>query len=269
MHIRESSVSDSGIRKRSLGKKCLLCCWLESLILSGLVLLPLWTMAAELTIPYDVAIKGVEDGKLLKAMEDASDAVSLKDRPPASLALLRNRVEKDKERFIEMLRSVGYYEARVETEMDTESKPVQVVFQITTGPAYVLKSFDVKLSQPRGPELPGADRLGLSLGAGFKAEVFLAAEKNLLEILGTKGFPFAKILDRKIIVNHETCIGCRACEKACPSTVMGAILKRDRVIPDCFACGTCIEVCPTGSIQLTTGKRGRPPEGRFLPGNPE
>ena len=82
---------------------------------------------------------------------------------------------------------------------------------------------------------------------------------------GLIGWLIEKVSLFKIIVNHETCIGCRSCEKVCPSTVMGAILKQDRMIPDCFACGSCIEACPTGSIQLASGKRGRPPEGRFIP----
>ena len=80
---------------------------------------------------------------------------------------------------------------------------------------------------------------------------------------GLIGWLLEKVSLFKIIVNHETCIGCRSCEKVCPSTVMGAILKQDRMIPDCFACGSCIDACPTGSIQLAAGKRGRPPEGRF------
>ena len=86
---------------------------------------------------------------------------------------------------------------------------------------------------------------------------------------GLVGWLLEKISLFKIIVNDETCIGCRSCEKACPSTVMGAILKQDRTIPDCFACGTCIEVCPTESIHLAIGKRSRPPEGKFLPESPE
>lgn len=83
---------------------------------------------------------------------------------------------------------------------------------------------------------------------------------------GLIGWLIEKVSWFKIIVNYETCIGCRSCEKACPSTVMGAILKQDRIIPDCFACGSCMEACPTGSIKLATGKRGLPPEGKFIAG---
>jgi NAD-dependent dihydropyrimidine dehydrogenase PreA subunit len=82
---------------------------------------------------------------------------------------------------------------------------------------------------------------------------------------GLTGWLLEKISLFRIRVNHDTCIACRTCEKACPSTVMGAILKRDRILPDCFACGNCIQVCPTRSISLATGKRGRPPAGKFAP----
>jgi len=81
---------------------------------------------------------------------------------------------------------------------------------------------------------------------------------------GLVGWLVEKISLFKINVDYKSCIGCLACEKACPSTVMGAILRRDRTIPDCFSCGTCIEVCPTGSISLTAQKPGRPPKGKFL-----
>jgi formate hydrogenlyase subunit 6/NADH:ubiquinone oxidoreductase subunit I len=48
---------------------------------------------------------------------------------------------------------------------------------------------------------------------------------------------------------------------------MEAILKRQRTIPDCFSCATCIGVCPTNSISLKSGKRTMPPEGKFEKNN--
>jgi len=80
---------------------------------------------------------------------------------------------------------------------------------------------------------------------------------------GLAGWVAEKISLFKIQVDYDKCIACGACEKACPSTVMGAILKRDRVIPDCFACGVCIESCPTQAIAFKAGRRDRPPAGKF------
>lgn len=113
---------------------------------------------------------------------------------------------------------------------------------------------------------PAAIGIGGGIFIGFIGIAALFVYRPWCQFLcpfGLIGWLIEKVSLFKIIVNHNTCIGCQSCEKACPSTVMGAILKQDRMIPDCFACGSCIEVCPTGSIQLATGKRGHPPEGRF------
>ena len=81
---------------------------------------------------------------------------------------------------------------------------------------------------------------------------------------GLIGWLVEKISRIRISVNYETCIACQKCAQACPSTVMAAILKRDKkTIPDCFACYTCRDVCPTGSISFSTRKRTIPPVGHF------
>ncbi len=80
---------------------------------------------------------------------------------------------------------------------------------------------------------------------------------------GLIGWLAEKISIFRIKVDYNKCISCQMCSKACPSTVMDAILKRNRIIPDCFSCGNCIEVCPADAISFTTGKREKPPEGKF------
>ncbi|MHB1457302.1 MAG: 4Fe-4S binding protein [Armatimonadota bacterium] len=80
---------------------------------------------------------------------------------------------------------------------------------------------------------------------------------------GLVGWILERFSIYKIKVNYDTCIACEACAKACPSTVMGAILKQDRTIPDCFSCGTCQATCPTNSISFDNGHRAAPPEGKF------
>jgi NAD-dependent dihydropyrimidine dehydrogenase PreA subunit len=80
---------------------------------------------------------------------------------------------------------------------------------------------------------------------------------------GLVGWLVEKVALFRIHVNYDTCVACRACARSCPSTVMEAILTQDRLIPDCFACGVCINVCPTRSIRFKSGRRAKPPEGKF------
>ncbi len=81
---------------------------------------------------------------------------------------------------------------------------------------------------------------------------------------GLVGWLVEKASLNKVSVDYNTCIGCSKCESACPSTVMSAILYRDKkTIPDCFSCYVCRDICPTESIQFSTRKRSLPPIGHF------
>ena len=139
-------------------------------------------------------------------------------------------------------------------------------FLIFTSVAFVLGTDLIDPIDPFKIYKPAAIGIGGAIFLGLIGIASLFVYRPWCQFVcpfGLIGWIVEKVSLFKIIVNHETCIGCRSCEKACPSTVMGAILKQDKMIPDCFACGSCIEVCPTGSIQLAFGKRCRPPEGRF------
>ncbi len=81
---------------------------------------------------------------------------------------------------------------------------------------------------------------------------------------GLVGWLLEKYSRVKINVQYETCIACQKCADACPSTVMAAILRRDKkTIPDCFSCYTCRDICPTGSIRFSAHKRTLPPGDHF------
>jgi len=80
---------------------------------------------------------------------------------------------------------------------------------------------------------------------------------------GLVGWLFEKVSLYRIMVDYDTCSACQSCVKACPSTVMEAILKQDKVIPDCFPCSSCLNVCPTNAVGFRKGKRAKPPEGFF------
>ena len=80
---------------------------------------------------------------------------------------------------------------------------------------------------------------------------------------GLVGWLVEKVSIYKIKVDYDACTACGACTKACPSMAMEGILKQKHTIPDCFVCGNCLEVCPVNAVSFDSGKRTRPPEGKF------
>jgi polyferredoxin len=72
---------------------------------------------------------------------------------------------------------------------------------------------------------------------------------------GLVSWLFEKVAIFRIKVDYSKCDACQVCNSACPSTVMDAILKQDRVVPDCFGCGVCVESCPTDAISLTSSRK--------------
>lgn len=66
-------------------------------------------------------------------------------------------------------------------------------------------------------------------------------------------------------INYETCIGCDACNKICPThaiTMKHLPFKKQNIVPEvnlsvCIFCGLCEDVCPTTpdkSIVLSGGR---------------
>ncbi|MBU2551483.1 MAG: 4Fe-4S binding protein, partial [Proteobacteria bacterium] len=147
---------------------------------------------------------------------------------------------------------------------------VRVVFFVTLTALAFTWAFDMidpidpfKIYKPAVLGLGGA----VFIGALLVLSLFIYRPWcHLFCPFGLLGWLVEKISLFKIQVDYQTCIACETCARACPSTVMNAILKRERlVIPDCFSCATCIDVCPTDSIHFRSGKRTKPPADKFKP----
>ncbi len=177
------------------------------LLLSGLVCATaLLAAAGEITIPYQVQFKGIEDNEVLEPLKEYSRTLSLRDRPPATLDLLARRAERDIAPFLNILQSHGYLAAAAEYRLDADTRPVTVVFQITPGPVYRLRSVSVETAGGIPVSLPAPDPQTLDLEAGARIEFrkIAAAQAKILRHLQRHAYPLARITERILRPDHAT-----------------------------------------------------------------
>ena len=165
--------------------------------------------AARADIPYTVEFVGAPEGTK-STLEAASNLVELKDRPPASEPALRRRAEADLDRLKPVVNGAGYWGATLQVDVQPpaeEGGKAKVVVTIDPGPLYTLET--VTFQDPSGnpvEPLAGLDpaEVGLELGKAARSAPVLAAEGKLVDRLNKNGYPWAKVADRKVVVDHGT-----------------------------------------------------------------
>ena len=148
---------------------------------------------------YDVRIEGLPSQGLLDQIKRISNSIALKDKPPASPSLLRKRVDEDVSLFTQWLRAQGYFGSHIGATLDETTKPLTVIFQVDTGPLFLLRSVDVQIAGRMEATIPD---IGLTLGVPFNAETLAHSQNRLVREFTKKGFPFAEVTDRRITVDH-------------------------------------------------------------------
>ncbi|MBF0375517.1 MAG: outer membrane protein assembly factor [Alphaproteobacteria bacterium] len=168
------------------------------------IVIALWLTAAGAAgareLRYDATLSGVE-GELRRRIEEASRLIAWEDRPPASVAALRRRIDEDRPLLIDVLHAAGHWGARIEVSVDETASPVAVRLAVTPGPAYRLSEFAVRL-RDGGPLAVPLDDLGLALGEAAATQAILDAEARLLAHLARRARPLAKVADRQVVVDH-------------------------------------------------------------------
>src|SRR5690606_29242124 len=180
----------------------------ERIVAAALLAAALAGAPAAAAVAYRTEIEGVGDEALESLLIDASELFRLQDEPPETLQSLRRRAEADVDRLLEALRAEGYYAAEVKATVEPQGEAALARLSIDPGPLYWLVEFDVLV--PRGaPEGAQAiaKELTLAPSEGEAAPPARAADvlRRTTEAagrFGSRGYPFAQIVDRHVVVDH-------------------------------------------------------------------
>ena len=181
-------------------------------LLTCLTLLGLHAAPAQAEIRYATDFKAL-DTETLAAIGDTIRQVAevelRRNQPVESLDLLRRRAEGDEDRIRDVLRAEGYYDPRVTLTVAANEAPAEqaatVTLALDPGPIYRLKRFTLVFKtqeQEKAAEGLTYKELGVSLGTRARSEGIVAGERAITRRLGWRGYPFARIAGRDVVVDH-------------------------------------------------------------------
>ena len=156
---------------------------------------------------YTAALEGVDDSGLREVLEASAQLFALSNRPPPTLAGLERRAQDDLARLQTALRSEGYYAAEVDYRIEETETARTVTLAVTPGPRYSLTAYDIDYADGAAPTAgapPRLEDIGIEPGMAARAPDIVAAERKLVSLLNERGYPFARVAERKSIVRHET-----------------------------------------------------------------
>jgi len=175
---------------------------------SLLVALVSATVARADGIAYETKITGIDDSALQSDLEANSQLIKLQDdKPPATVAALSRRARDDTDRLTAVVEAAGYYEPKIAPVIDEQAKPIQVEVKITPGPRYTLAK--VAITNQAGtapPEIGLFDpaAVGLIVGGPAVSAPVVDADTRIARLYQVKGYPFARIVDKHVIVDAAT-----------------------------------------------------------------
>ena len=171
-------------------------------------------------VGYTTSITGV-DGELEQAIADSATLFALQGEAAPALSALVRRAEDDIDRVTRALRAFGHYRGTVEVtiaglaprdpglaEAIAEvAGPVAVTLAVDPGPQFTVASLELRDAADDTATLPEEiDRsgLGVEIGGPARSDAILAAEAVLARRMRRLGYPFARVADRRAVVDFAT-----------------------------------------------------------------
>lgn len=128
---------------------------------------------------------------------------------PANLAQINRRMKQDNEVLDRLLRAKGYYDARIRPAVmppdGTSKGRLRVVFDAAPGGLYTLSRVNVNGLDAAGTRAPVLrTAFPVNVGDPIDADRILDAQRELSLALREFGFPFSRVEEPVVEIDHET-----------------------------------------------------------------
>lgn len=155
---------------------------------------------------YTWRLDGVDGvgSAVLRQRFDQLSALNAHDRQPANAAQLDRRARDDAELLRSLLRAEGYYDARVATRVEAGARPL-VVLAATPRTLYRLAGVTLAGLGAAGDKTAAlTETFGIKPDDPVDADAISKGEAALKVAVGRQGFPFARVGEAEIVVDHAT-----------------------------------------------------------------
>lgn len=156
---------------------------------------------------YNYRITGIDtiNADLFRQRFNELSTLRANEGQPANAAQIDRRAREDARMLDELLRNEGYFDARISTSVRPEADKLIVYLEVEPGQLY-------RFAQVRTPGIAAAgakadelrDAFGLKPEAPVQGDTVVAAQDKLASTIGREGFPFAKVGEPQITVDHAT-----------------------------------------------------------------
>lgn len=155
---------------------------------------------------YAITIDGIDtlDANMIRARFKALSVLEEDNDKKANSAQIERRTRQDERLLAELLRAEGYYDAAISSRVETAGDTIAITFTVRPGDLYRFTAVDVVGLDAAGDK---ADDLrqafGINDNSPVDAAAVLAGEAMLREQIAQVGFPFAKVGEPIVTIDHE------------------------------------------------------------------
>ncbi len=160
---------------------------------------------------YSVTIEGIERLNASPVLDRFNTLSVLRqgEGKSANISQIDRRTREDLGLLESILRTSGYYDAQVESSVENDTGEALIVrFVVTPGPLYRFNSVVVQGLDDTGAKAPAfGATFGVAAEDAVDADDIVGGRADLEQSMKQSGFPFAKVSEPEIVIDHESRTG--------------------------------------------------------------